>query len=176
MSNRDLTLFSYAILALIGEGGAGAHDLVASMRRGRAYWSASPRHFYSEPKRLAGLGYLDTRTEPGITRERTVYSLTASGRESLKAWIAEPSPFPRIQNEALVRLVAGYLVADGVLLESLRGLRADTARVAAEIEEAERFASSLPERARYLGLVHSLGRRLVATVDDWLDEAERELS
>ena len=174
MSTRVLTSFSYVVLALVGEGGASASDLIASLRRGRPYWTDSPRHLYAEPKRLAALGYLDARKEPGVTRERTVYGLTETGRDALRRWIAEPSRFPRIQNEALARLVAGYLVPDHVLAASFRGLRDDLDRVRDGLAEAERFAATLPERARYLRLVHALGRRIADVLDDWLDEVERE--
>lgn len=173
---RKLTSFSYAILALVGEGGAGAHDLAESQRRaGRPYWSTSRRTIYAEPKRLAALGYLSATRQPGRTHERTIYQLTEEGREALRAWVAQPTPFPRIQSEAAVRLVAGYLVSDRQLLDSLRELRAELDAVAAGIDEAEHFAASLPGRERYLRLVHSLGRRLVDTHREWLQEVEQEL-
>ena len=57
MSSRDLTPFSYAVLVLVGEGGAGPHDLVRMARQGRVYWSAAESQWYGEPKRLAKLGY-----------------------------------------------------------------------------------------------------------------------
>src|SRR5579875_2345511 len=152
MSTDELTPFSYVVLALVGEGGAGAHDLVASMRHGRPYWTDSPRHFYSEPKRLARLGYLSARRERGITRERTIYALTDRGREALRDWIPRPSRFPRIQNEALARLVAGYLVDDQSLRNSFEGLRDDLDRVREGLADAEAFAATLPERTRYLRL------------------------
>jgi len=40
---------------------------------------------------------------------------------------------------------------------------------------ADAVAQTLPHRVRYLRLVHSLGRRILATHLDWLDEVEREL-
>jgi PadR family transcriptional regulator, regulatory protein AphA len=174
MSTDELTPFSYVVLALVGDGGAGAHDLVASMRHGRPYWTDSPRHFYSEPKRLARLGYLSARKEPGITRQRTIYALTERGRDALRAWIPRASRFPRIQNEALARLVAGYLVDDEALRQSFDGLREDLDRVRAGVAEAEAFARTLPERERYLRLVHDLGRRIIEAFDDWLTEVENE--
>lgn len=174
MSTDELNPFSYVVLALVGEGGAGAHDLVASMRHGRPYWTDSPRHFYSEPKRLARLGYLSARKQPGVTRERTVYALTDRGRDALREWIPRPSRFPRIQNEALARLVAGYLVEDRALWSSFVGLRADLDRVREGLADAEAFAHSRPDRERYLRLVHDLGRRLIEAFDGWLTEVENE--
>lgn len=176
MSREKLSPFSYVVLALVGEGGAGAHDLVASMRHGRPYWTDSPRHFYAEPKRLERLGYLSAREEPGITRSRTVYSLTEPGREALREWIPRPSRFPRIQNEALARLVAGYLVSDQALRSSFEGLRQDLDQVRSGLADAEAFARTLPERERYLRLVHDLGRRIIEAFDGWLAEVEAEFA
>jgi PadR family transcriptional regulator AphA len=174
--SSDLTTFSYVILALVGEGGAGAHDLVESQRRaGRPYWFTSRRNMYAEPKRLAALGYLSATREPGRTHDRTVYHLTARGKQALRKWIAQPTPFPRIQSEAPVRLVAGYLVKDEQLLTSLRALHAQLDAVSAGLDEAERYAATLPHRERYLRLVHSLGRRLIDAHRQWLKEVEREL-
>lgn len=174
--SSELTPFSYAILALVGEQGAGPHDLVESMRRGsRPYWAASQRNMYAEPKRLEQLGYLSSAKQPGKTRERTVYTLTKRGTEALRHWVRQPTPFPRIQSEAPIRLVAGYLVPDAELLASLQALRLELDQVSRGLEDAEAFAATLPDRERYLRLVHSLGRRLVTAHRQWLTEVESEL-
>jgi PadR family transcriptional regulator, regulatory protein AphA len=174
--SSGLTTFSYVILALVGQGGAGAHDLVESQRRaGSPYWFTSRRNMYAEPKRLAGLGYLSATREPGRTHDRTVYELTDRGKQALREWVAQPTRFPRIQSEAPVRLVAGYLVADEQLLDSLRALHAELDAVSAGLDEAERYAATLPHRERYLRLVHSLGRHLLDAHQQWLKEVEREL-
>ena len=93
-----LTPFSYVILALVGRGGAGPHDIVRMMREGAIFWTTSESHYYAEPRRLATLGFLQARTEPGRTRPRTHYELTDAGREALTAWVAEPAAMPRVQN------------------------------------------------------------------------------
>src|SRR5689334_5277564 len=58
LSSHRLTPFSYCVLALVGEGGAGPHDLARMMRQGRIYWTAAESQWYAEPKRLEELGYL----------------------------------------------------------------------------------------------------------------------
>src|ERR1044071_9741054 len=100
-----LTPFSYVILVLVGEGGAGPHDLVRMMRNGRIYWTAPESQFYAEPKRLAENGYLEATKQPGKTHAKTHYTLTTRGREALKEWLATPARFPRMQNEPIVRLL-----------------------------------------------------------------------
>jgi PadR family transcriptional regulator, regulatory protein AphA len=175
MSSAHLTPFSYAVLVLVGRGGAGPHDLVRMMRQGRVYWTASESHWYSEPKRLAELGYLGAEKQPGKTRERTHYTLTPKGENALRAWVATPASFPRIQHEAVVRVLAGDLVDDAELLESLGGLRAEIGDLQTRLNTAEEMAATLPHRERYLRLVHSLGRALIRVHEEWLDEVEREL-
>src|SRR5215211_5780492 len=93
MSSDELSLFSYEILGLVGRGGAGAHDLLRMAQRGRILDWAGESQYYAEPKRLAKLGYLDTRREPGKTRERTVYTLTEKGHKALDEYARTPVRF-----------------------------------------------------------------------------------
>src|SRR6478609_2545386 len=90
-SNSELGLFSYEILGLVGQHGAGAHDLLRMTKRGRILAWAGESQYYVEPKRLAKLGYLEARKEPGKTRDRTVYSLTEKGRQALADYAATPA-------------------------------------------------------------------------------------
>ncbi len=172
---EELRPFSYAILTLVGEGGAGPHDIVRMMRHGRVYWAAADSHYYAEPKRLERLAYLRSEKRPGKTHERTHYLLTDKGREALRRWVGEPAGFPRIQHEAVVRVLSGDIAGDDAIVRSLEGLRADLADLGARLDEAERVAETLPQRALYLRLVHRLGRALLRVHEEWADEVEREL-
>ena len=171
----DLRPFSYAILTLVGEGGAGPHDIVRMMRQGRVYWAAADSHYYAEPKRLERLGYLISEKRPGRTHERTHYALTPRGRHALREWARKPSAFPRIQHEAVVRVLAGDIVGDDAILESFSGLRRDLAELASRLDVADAVIDTLPHRERYLRLVHSLGRALLRVHEEWADEVERAL-
>ena len=164
------------VLALIGDGGAAPHDLVDMMRRGgRLFYASAPSQLYAEPKRLADLGYVVARKAPGRTRERTLYALTELGRDALRAWLAEPAPFPRIQNEANVRLLAGDLVDDATIVASLTGMRGELDDLEQLVTEGEAMMANVPHRARYLRLSFSLARRLIDAHREWLDEIEAEL-
>jgi hypothetical protein len=55
-------------VGLVGARGAGAHDLLRLAKRGRLLAWAGESQYYVEPKRLARLGYLSARKEPGKTR------------------------------------------------------------------------------------------------------------
>src|ERR1700754_2862537 len=99
MSRSELSLFSYEILGLVGREGACPHDLLRMARRGRILDWAGESQYYVEPKRLAKLGYLEARKEPGKTRARTVYSLTDKGLEALRAWARTPLTFTPVKSE-----------------------------------------------------------------------------
>ncbi len=175
MSNQSLTPLSYVVLTLVGEGGAGPHDLVRMARSGRIYWEAADSQWYAEPKRLEALGHLSSRKEQGRTRQRTHYTLTEKGRDALADWMRAPARFPRIQSEPVVRLLAADLVGEDAVLASLRALREEIAEISARLDAAEAIATTIPSRERYLLLNHRLARSIVNAHTDWLDEVEREL-
>ena len=173
--NPELTPFSYEILALVGRDGAGAHDLLRMAQRGRILAWAGESQYYTEPKRLASLGYLSARKEPGKTRERTVYGLTARGREALAEYARTPVRFTPVKSDALLRLLICDLVGEAVTRESLETLRADIADLEARLADSERRAADLPHREKYLRLVVGHLRRLLALHLELLDDVDREL-
>ena len=177
MSNSDrLRPFSFTILVLVGHGGAGPHDLRRMSERGRVYWDAAPSQWYAEPKRLAELGYLEARKEPGRTRERTHYTLTDKGSAAVAEWVRTPAPLPRIQNEGAVRLLAADLVDPADVRAGLAAIRGEIDAALAAIEEGRAQLSDLPERARLLAVNHEYAERFVKLQAEWLAEAERALA
>src|SRR5688572_28167873 len=112
MSSDELSLFSYEILGLVGTTGAGPHDLRQMVRRGRMLDWAGESRYYVEPKRLARLGYLEARKEPGRTRERTVYTLSDRGLQALREWAQTPVHLMPLKSELLVRLLIADLVGE----------------------------------------------------------------
>jgi len=174
-STASLTPFSYVVLVLVGEGGAGPHDLVRMMRQGRIYWSASESQYYAEPKRLEKLGLLTSTKEPGRTHDRTAYRLTDAGRAAVREWLGTPASFPRIQNEPVVRLLASEYADDATVLDGLQTLRTEIAEIAAWLERAEQIETQLPHRSRALALNRRLALRIVDAHTAWLDEVEAEL-
>ena len=176
MSTASLTPFSYVILILVGEGGAGPHDLVRMMRQGAwAYWTSSQSQYYAEPKRLARLGLLSAARAPGRTNERTVYRLTDEGRRALAEWLGTPAAFPRVQNEGAVRLLGAEFADDATVLEGLRGLREDIAAGRAWLARAAELEPTLPHRERVLRLNRRMASRMLDAQEAWLDEVEAEL-
>jgi PadR family transcriptional regulator, regulatory protein AphA len=176
MSSNELSLFSYEILGLVGRGGVGAHDLLQMARRGRILDWAGESQYYVEPKRLAKLGYLDARREPGKTRERTVYTLTDKGVEALRDYARTPVSFQPFKSELLLRLLIADLVGEAPVREGIGTLRADIDDLFERISESEASASALPHRSKYLLLSTRFLRQLLDLHLDWIQEVERELA
>jgi PadR family transcriptional regulator, regulatory protein AphA len=175
LSSHDLTLFSYEVLGLVGRGGAGPHDLLQMERKGRMLDWAGESQYYAEPKRLAKLGYLDARKEPGKTRERTVYTLTEKGLEALREWSRTPLRFTPLKSEPAYRLLAADLVGEAATRESFLSLREDLADLRERIAEMRESAERLPHRTRYLRIAAKFFDRIVDAHEQLVDDVEREL-
>ena len=174
--NGELTLFSYEILGLVGRGGAGAHDLLRMARRGRILDWAGESQYYVEPKRLARLGYLAARKEPGKTRERTVYTLTDKGLDALVEYARTPVAVTPVKSDALLRLLICDLVGEELTRESMATLRNDIADLRERLEDTKRVAVHYPHRAKYLLLVVDFLRRLIDLHEQLVDEVERDFA
>jgi DNA-binding PadR family transcriptional regulator len=175
MATTDLSLFSIEILGLVGHEGAGPHDLLRLAQRGRMLAWAGESQYYTEPKRLAKLGYLSARKEPGKTRERTVYALTDKGLHALREHARTPVSFIPLKSDALLRLLICDLVGEEVTRESMATLRDEIAGLAEQLEESDRSARHLPHRERYLRLVTGFLRRFLELHEELVDDVEREL-
>jgi DNA-binding PadR family transcriptional regulator len=176
MPASELSLFSYEILGLVGRQGAGPHDLLRLAKRGRFLNWAGDSQYYTEPKRLADLGYLLARKEPGRTRERTVYTLTDKGMKALRDWAQTPAMFTPLKSEPLLRLLICDLVGEEITRESMTGLRDDIADLQVRLDEAERSAHQLPHREKYLLLTTGFMRRYLDLHLELIDSVERELA
>src|SRR4051794_10488716 len=176
MATTELSLFSIEILGLVGHDGAGPHDLLRMAQRDRMLAWAGESQYYTEPKRLAKLGYLSARKEPGKTRERTVYTLTDKGLDALREYARTPVSFTPVKSDALLRLLICDLVGEEVTRESVAMLRNELADIATRLDDAERRAGNLPHREKYLLLVTGFLRRFLELHEELVDDVERELA
>lgn len=175
-TRTELSLFSYEILGLVGRTGAGAHDLMRMARQGRMLDWAGESQYYVEPKRLAELGYLEARKEPGKTRERTVYTLTDQGLDAVREYARTPVRFMPLKSEPLLRLLIADLVGEDTTRASMTTLRDEIEELEARLDEAEARAEALPHRRKYLLLVNGFLRRLLELHAELVDDVERELA
>lgn len=130
----------------------------------------------TEPKRLAELGYLSARKEPGKTRERTVYTLTDKGLDALRAYAETAVTFTPVKSDPLLRLMICDLVGEDVTRRSMATLRDDLADIRERLADAEQSARRLPHREKNLLIVIRFLHRLLDLHDDLVDEVQRELA
>ena len=178
MSRPELSLFSYEVLGLVGRGGAGPHDLLRMAQRGRILDWAGESQYYVEPKRLAKLGYLEARKEPGRTRARTVYTLTDKGLEALREYARTPVTFTPFKREPLLRLLIADLVGEEVDAREHRARCATTSPTCEQrLDEsaAAADAAAAPRASTCCSSTASCARLLDLHLE-FVDEVERELS
>jgi PadR family transcriptional regulator AphA len=101
-----LTLTSHAILSLIAIKPLTSYALAREMERSVGLICArAPSRIYEEPKRLVQLGLAAAHREYTGQRPRTVYRITAKGRETLRVWHGSPDiAEPLLESEALLRI------------------------------------------------------------------------
>lgn len=100
-----LTTTSYAVLCLLGLRPWSTYELAQQMDRslGRI-WPRATSKLYEEPKKLVEHRLARARTERVGKRERTVYTITATGRRALAAWMSVPGAGPVLEFEALLKV------------------------------------------------------------------------
>ena len=87
-----------------------------------------------------------------------------------------PVCFTPLKSDALLRLLICDLVGEEVTRESMATLRDDLADIAARLEDAERRASDLPHREKYLRLVTGFLARFLELHEELVDDVECKLA
>ena len=92
VSTGRLSTTSYVALGMIGlRGPSTPYDLKREIGRSVGYfWPFPHAQLYAEPERLERMGLLAVQPEDSGRRRKT-YSLTESGRNALREWLAAPT-------------------------------------------------------------------------------------
>ena len=175
-----MTTSSFAVLALLALKPWTGYELTRQAHRSLRYaWPKSERLLYSEPKKLVELGYATVRKEAVGIRTRNVYAITEHGREALNEWTRTRTQPPRLEIEALLRL----LFAD-------HGSRDDLVRALDEFESdlgeqhravVELMASYLegghpfPQRTHLSVLFATFQIEMFKTAEQWIEFARGEI-
>jgi DNA-binding PadR family transcriptional regulator len=185
---RKLTATSYAILGLLAVRPWSAYELTKQVRRSLHFcWPRAETRIYQEPKNLLEHGLVRATTAANGRRSRTEYAITAKGRRALRAWLGEPSPPPRLESEALLRLFFAEHGTKESLLATLAELeaqaladRAQAVTLAAEYlrgldRPPEEQEAPFPERLHILGLVGRFTLDHTALLAEWARWARAEV-
>jgi PadR family transcriptional regulator AphA len=175
-----MTTSSYAVLALLDLKPWTGYELTQQAQRSLRYaWPKSERLLYSEPKKLVELGYATTHKEESGNRTRNVYEITDEGRRALGEWTSTRTQPPRIEVEALLRL----LFADQGTTEDLFGALEELEGDIGEHHEAivELMASYLdgghpfPDRTHLSVLFATFQIEMFKSIERWIEFARDEV-
>ena len=96
---------SYALLGLLSVRTWTTYELAKQVQRSlKWFWPRAERKLYDEPKRLVTDGLATAAREHTGQRPRTVYEITADGREALRRWLDEPSAPRTGEFEAMIKV------------------------------------------------------------------------
>jgi DNA-binding PadR family transcriptional regulator len=144
MARQDLPVTSYALLGLLALGGPDAAGLSGYELKRRAdrtmrfYWTApAMSQVYSELTRLTEAGLVVADTEGD--RRSTTYTISADGREALRAWVEEqPAGFPVFKHPVALRLMVGSLADPEAMRTMLEDYLAEIAGQRADLDAVRR--------------------------------------
>jgi PadR family transcriptional regulator AphA len=175
-----MTTSSYAVLALLDLKPWTGYELTHQAQRSLRYaWPKSERLLYSEPKKLVELGFATVQQEDSGNRTRNVYTITAEGREALKEWTRTRTQPPRLEIEALLRL----LFADHGSREDVLGALDEFEDDISEYHQAivELMGSYLdgehpfPQRTHLSVLFATFQIEIFKTMERWIEFARNEI-
>jgi PadR family transcriptional regulator AphA len=175
-----MTTSSYAVLALLDLKPWTGYELTTQAQRSLRYaWPKSERLLYSEPKKLVELGYAATHKEVTGNRTRNVYEITDEGRHVLSEWTGSRTQPPRIEIEALLRLLFADQGTTEDLLGALDEFKADIGEHHGAIVEL--MASYLdgghpfPERTHLSVLFATFQIEMFKSIERWIEFARTEV-
>lgn len=124
--DEQLTTTSYAVLAQVAVHPWSTYELAQQrVRYFRYVWPRAESAIYREVKRLSAMGLLKARKDYVGKRARTVYSITAKGKDALREWLGTPvSPFA-MDFEAMIRLFVAPLGTKEQIVTTLKQVRGD---------------------------------------------------
>jgi DNA-binding PadR family transcriptional regulator len=170
-----------AILGLLALRPFSAYELAQQVHRGRRYVQpASERNLYAEPKRLAAAGLVRVRREQVGRRSRTIYEITPAGRQALRRQLATPPAPPKLEFEALQRLVYADQGSKQDLLAALDTTHRQVQQLlddgVQQVRGYQDDGGPFPQRLHLILLVARFYADFLVLLRDWVDLARREVA
>lgn len=114
----------WAVLGMLSIQPMSGYELHKVIRDSIAhFWSESFGQIYPTLKKLAADGMVEPVKRAKDGRTRQPYKLTRSGREQLKAWLADPPRPQPARHELLLKLFFSQAVSPSVFLQHVREFR-----------------------------------------------------
>lgn len=176
-----LALTSHAILSLIAIKPFTTYALAREMERSVGLiCPRAPSQIYEEPKRLVRLGLAVARKEYTGQRPRTIYEITAKGREALRRWHESPDVAePSLESEALTRIFFSDRSTPERMLAALDSIIAFAGQIDGTSEEVAAAFHADPnrfgDRGPFSALVFSFLVQYAGFLRRWSEQARRDI-
>lgn len=182
MPEQNLNPTSYALLGQLALRPWSIYEMTRNVARTlHWFWPRAESVLYTEIKKLAALGYVRSREEPGSRgRPRTIYAITPAGRRALRRWLATASGGFTLHCEPVLRV---HLAPYGSLPDLTNAL--DRARDEAEAllrqalvigsefaEQRHQFQDQVHVRALLFDYLWNFGLSMYV----WADRAAAEVA
>ena len=173
---RRLTTTSYAILGLLAIRPWSTYELAKQMAVSlRRFWPRAESKLYEEPKKLVAHGLATVSVEGTGRRARSVYGITAEGREALRRWLDVPGALPVLEFESLVKVFfAEHGSRDQLLATLRRVVEGSHARAAEDAGWARHYldtGGAFPDRLPVIALTGRLQADVNEAVLRWAEWA-----
>jgi PadR family transcriptional regulator, regulatory protein AphA len=155
--NDALSPTSYALLGQLALRPWSVYEMTRNVGRTlHWFWPRAESVLYDETKRLATLGLATTEREPGRRgRPRTVYAITAEGRDVHAGWLAMAPGGSTLHDESLLRV---HLAPYGTKEDLVRAIEAARDRAEALLRQAIVIGTEFAEeRHQFQDQVHIRG-------------------
>ncbi|MEH2304448.1 PadR family transcriptional regulator [Nostoc sp.] len=112
---------AHAILAALVEASCSGYDLAKRFDGSVGFfWSASHQQIYRELSKLEDQEWISSETILQAGRpDKRLYSVTDLGQQHLKEWITQPCEPTPIKDDLLVKIFAGHIVPNEIILAEL---------------------------------------------------------
>jgi DNA-binding PadR family transcriptional regulator len=176
-----LTTTSYLILGHLALRDWSTYELAQQLKRStRHYWPRAESKIYEEPKKLVAHGLATATREHTGRRPRTVYKITAIGRDALANWLQEPAQPPIVEFEGIVKVLFAEHGTKQQLMATLRsvGDQAEHTRAehAALAQDLAQTGGPFPDRLHLNALVFQYMWDQTETITRWATWAEQQVA
>ncbi|MEH2453806.1 PadR family transcriptional regulator [Nostoc sp.] len=113
---------AHAILAALVDASCSGYDLAKRFDGSVGFfWSASHQQIYRELSKLEDQGWISSESIVQAGRpDKKLYRVTDLGEQQLKEWIAQPCEPTAIKDNLLVKIFAGHIASNQMILAELQ--------------------------------------------------------
>ena len=175
----ELSKTAYVVLGMLRLGKRTGYEIKSYVDMStRFFWAASYGQIYPELKRLEELGLVKGEPQDEGGRQRRAYSLTPTGEQELRSWIASGGPLHfELRHEGVLR----FFFADAASLEEqidlLRAIRAEHEQIRDQLHamHPRTEAGSKESGNRFPLMTLEFGIAYSEFISGWCEGVEEQL-